>query len=217
MTPISKRVEPINTLRSGEELTVEVKAGQGEYFDYKIETRFFDLDTSFLFLECSSKKETQVYVSTKHLYPYELEHKWAFGDLSPDFVEKLKSNASMRDILTEATPFDITGDGEIKYQRHFPRPELFKPELAHIENADKISELMSYGAASVSDSGIRVILESECWRFISSVFHMSVFNTSPEDRVYRVKVTELKDCECLPPELQQRYSAFSELFSRDDA
>ena len=39
-------------------MTVEVKAGQGEYFDYKIETRFFDMDTSFLFLECSSKKDT---------------------------------------------------------------------------------------------------------------------------------------------------------------
>ena len=180
---------------------MEVKSGQGENFDYKIETRFFDMDTSFLFMECSSKKETQVYVSARHLYPYELEHKWAFGDLSPEFVEKLKSNASMRDILTEASPFEITPEGQINYLRHFPRTELFKPELAHIENADKISELTTLGAASVSDSGIRVILESECWRFISSVFHMSVFNTSAEDRLYTVKVTELKDHEMLPPAL----------------
>jgi hypothetical protein len=41
------------------------------------------------------------------MYPNENEYKWAFGDLSPAMVEKLKENPFMRDMFTEASPFEI--------------------------------------------------------------------------------------------------------------
>jgi hypothetical protein len=45
-----------------------------------------------------------------NLYPHEKEHKWAFGDLAPQIVEKAQDNAFMRDIFTEASPFEIEGE-----------------------------------------------------------------------------------------------------------
>ena len=45
-----------------------------------------------------------------HLYPNENEHKWAFGELPAALLEKAKINPYMRDIFTEASPFEILGD-----------------------------------------------------------------------------------------------------------
>jgi hypothetical protein len=103
-----------------------------------------------LLVECSVKHETQLFVSARHLYPYEHEFKWAFGDLSEDLIEKIKSNASMRDILTEASPFEIAEDGSITYLSSFKRPDLYKPEYAHLENEDKMRDLTTLGAASIA-------------------------------------------------------------------
>ena len=74
-------------------------------------------------------------------YPSEREHKWAFGDLSPEIIEKSISNPSMRDVLTEASPFEITPEGKIIYSREFKNPEFYRPQYAHKENPDKMKDL----------------------------------------------------------------------------
>ena len=53
-----------------------------------------------------------------HLYPTEIEYKWAFGDLPEKMFDNIKKNPHMRDIFTEASPFEITGK-EIKYSPFF--------------------------------------------------------------------------------------------------
>jgi hypothetical protein len=47
--------------------------------------------------------------------------------LPPEIVEKAKKNPFMRDILTEASPFDINSEGEILYSRVFKNPEKLRP------------------------------------------------------------------------------------------
>ena len=42
----------------------------------------------------------------------------------------------MRDLLTEASPFEINADGEILYSRFFKNTELYRPHLVHRENPD---------------------------------------------------------------------------------
>lgn len=61
-------------------------------------------------IESFPKLESQLYISTMHLYPSEKEYKWAFGDLPEEMIEKSRSNPFMRDLFTEATPFEIEGD-----------------------------------------------------------------------------------------------------------
>lgn len=65
---------------------------------------------SYLFLKCDKKKDTELFISALNIYPYEKEHKWAFGDLPQTLIEKSKQNPFMRDIFTEASPFEIEGD-----------------------------------------------------------------------------------------------------------
>lgn len=105
----------------------------------------------------------------------------------------------MRDILTEASPFDITATGEILYSRVFKNPERYRPHLIHIENPDQMSKMMSYGAVeSTFKSTLRVILESESWRFISTKAKIAVYNKAEEAREYTVKVTEIQENNMLP-------------------
>lgn len=99
----------IYSLKNKEPLTLTIDSS--EFFDFEIQTRFNEIENSFLLLECSSKRNTELYISTMHPYPYELEHKWAFGDLPEEVLEKSKANPFMRDIFTEATPFHITQTG----------------------------------------------------------------------------------------------------------
>ena len=62
-----------------------------------------------------------------HMYPSETEHKWAFGSLPANLIDKeLTMNPFMRDMYTEATPFEIVGK-EIKYRQEFNDPERFRP------------------------------------------------------------------------------------------
>ena len=96
---------------------------ESDFFEYAIETRFNDLESSFLLLECSGKHQTELYISTLHLYPYENEHKWVFGDLPLSTIERSKLNPFMRDMFTEASPFTITTEGKIEYHRQFLKPD----------------------------------------------------------------------------------------------
>ncbi len=53
---------------------------------------------------------------------------------------------------------------------------------------------MSYGAMELDiDSTLRVVLESESWRFINTKARIGVYNKSGDTREYKVKVTELKE------------------------
>jgi hypothetical protein len=63
-----------------------LKAKESEFFNYNIQTKLLDLEHSFLLLECSPQSGAQLYVSSLHLYPYELEHHWAFGELPVEVV-----------------------------------------------------------------------------------------------------------------------------------
>lgn len=89
----------------------------------------------------------------------------------------------MRDILTEASPFDINKDGHILYNREFSHPELFSPSLAHKENPEKMRDLTT-AAEDLGESSIKVILESESWRFISTKAKFGLYNTSGKARDY---------------------------------
>lgn len=153
-----------------------------------------------------------MYISTLHLYPYENEHKWAFGDLPESVLEKSKVNPFMRDLFTEANPFNITTDGTIIYERAFRNPEQYTPKFAHQELPDMMRKLTTYGATeSDLDDGIRVILESESWRFISHHVHIGIHNKGGgggKSRLYTVKITEMKTHEMLPQQIRDRYQVF---------
>ena len=80
-------------------------------------------------------------------------------------------------------------------------------------------ELANYGATSAEEesAGIRVILESESWRFISHKAHLGLYNKSGRPREYTLKITEMKDSEMLPDSLRVRFEYFEKLFKRTDA
>jgi hypothetical protein len=81
-----------------------------------------------------------------------------------------------------------------------------------------MSKLMSYGATEQTvDSTLRVILESESWRFISTKAKIGVYNKAGEPREYTVKVTEMQERDMLPPELKGKYSFFDSIFRKEDA
>jgi hypothetical protein len=103
----------------------------------------------------------------------------------------------MRDILTEASPFTITKEGKIQYETQFKNPEYYRPQFAHIENPDKLKELTT--AEDLGSSSIKVILESESWRFISTKVKIGIYTSDPKE--YNVKITEIKDADMLPPEI----------------
>ena len=207
-------LEPIHVLKNGEPFTLEVN--ESEFFDYEIQTRFTDLENSFLLFECSQKHHTELYISNLDLYPYENEHKWAFGDLPEAVLEKAKSNPFMRDLFTEANPFLITKEGEIVYERKFRNPEQYTPKYAHQELPDLMRRLTTYGAteSDSQDNGIRVIIESESWRFISHHAHIGIHNKSGKPEEYKVKITELKTHEMLPHDIRERYQIFDSIFKR---
>jgi hypothetical protein len=86
-----------------------------------------DSENSFFLLEFFPKQQTEIYISATHIYPNQTEHRWAFGDLPSEVVERAKANPFMRDILTEASPFDISPTGEILYSRLFNDTERLRP------------------------------------------------------------------------------------------
>jgi hypothetical protein len=47
----------------------------------------------------------------------------------------------MRDFLSEASPFEIGGEGQIIYHRQYRNTDQLKPQFAFIENPIKISKL----------------------------------------------------------------------------
>jgi hypothetical protein len=87
-----------------------LKIEHAEYFEFQMLKRLYDEDNSFFLIECFPKKDTQLFISARHQYPNEKEYKWAFGDLPAEIIESSKVNPSMRDILTEATPFEFNKD-----------------------------------------------------------------------------------------------------------
>ncbi len=63
-------------------------------------------------------------------------------------------------------------------------------------------ELTTSGAAEdVHSSSLKVILESESWRFISTKAYFGVFNLAKEPRKFTLKITEIEDVDMLPSEL----------------
>jgi hypothetical protein len=62
-----------------------------------------------------------------------------------------------------------------------------------------------------------VILESESWRFISSVVHIGLHLKNSPPKEYTVKLTEMKDSDMLPQELRFRYELFNRYFDHSDA
>jgi hypothetical protein len=96
-------------LKSHVQQTLQIK--DSEFFEYEIQSRVLDSDNSFFLLEFFPKQQTEIYISATHVYPNQAEHRWAFGDLPLEVVERAKANPFMRDILTEASPFDISPTG----------------------------------------------------------------------------------------------------------
>lgn len=90
-----------------------------------------------------------------------------------------------------------------------------------VENPDIMRKLTMFGATttttSESNNGLKVILESESWRFISSIAHIGLHNKSGSTTDYTIKLTELKDLDMLPPSLQAKYEIFDNIFKRSDA
>lgn len=89
---------------------------------------------------------------------------------------------------------------------------------------NRTNELTTYGATSTSEEDeesksefIRVILESESWRFVGRKAHIGVYNKSGTPHPYTLKVTEMRDTEMLPPELLDKYMLFESIFKRTDA
>ena len=124
----------------------------------------------------------------------------------------------MRDILTEASPFDINSEGEILYSRVFKNPEKLRPQFVHLENPDRMSQLMNYGATEQSfNSTLRVILESESWRFISTKARIGLYNRSVQPREYKVKFTEIKEKDMLTEIMQAKFMLFDSIFKKEDA
>lgn len=70
----------------------------------------------------------------------------------------------------------------------------------------------------LSNSGIKVLLESEAWRFVSAKAHFGLYNKSGLERSYKFSVTEIKEEDLLPIELKDKYLFFEELFnSKEEA
>lgn len=77
-----------------------------------------------------------MFISTMHLYPSQTEHKWAFGSLPQTLIDKeLTMNPFMRDMYTEASPFEINGS-QITYDPEFKNLDRFKPQNAAINEAN---------------------------------------------------------------------------------
>lgn len=93
------------------------------FFEYKIK----NLGNSYAFIRFSQREHIQMYVSTMSLYPSQKEHKWAFGDLPLSVVQKSQDNPFMRDIFTEASPFEI--EDKIVYYREFKNPQKYRANL----------------------------------------------------------------------------------------
>jgi hypothetical protein len=72
-------------------------------------------------------------------------------------------------------------------------------------------------AEDLGSSSIKVILESESWRFISTKAKFGVYNTSGVPRSYSIKVTEIQDFNMLPPLLKLKYQLFDSVFNKADA
>jgi hypothetical protein len=68
-----------------------------------------------------------------------------------EIVEKSKTNPFMRDLLTEATPFEIKQDGTIVYHREFVNSEQLRPNKIMQENPDAMRKLTTHGATSSED------------------------------------------------------------------
>jgi hypothetical protein len=57
-----------------------------------------------------------------------------------------------------------------------------------------MSQLMTYGASQEDCQGtnsVKVILESESWRFISTKARIGVYSKADSSREFTIKVTEL--------------------------
>ena len=199
--------------------------------DIFIEYPIKNVCNSFLYLELSHKRNIQLFVSTKHLYPTEAEHKWAFGDYNKEFIKSLSENPYMRDLFTEATPFQIDGT-QITYSRHFKNHERFKPKSSTVEvNPDIVKELTtfkeeedekendgSYQQKDVGeDHGIKVLLETECWRFISEVAHFGIYNISGQEMEISFRLEEVPEENIMPYDLRDKNEIFEKIFEGTDA
>jgi hypothetical protein len=79
---------------------------------------------------------------------------------------------------------------------------------------------MSYNSNSSDKKDyIKVILQSESWRFVSRKAHIGLHNKRGDgsSRQYTLKLTELKEIDILPPEIRDRFLVFDNLFKRNDA
>ncbi|CDW84668.1 sam-dependent methyltransferase [Stylonychia lemnae] len=199
----------------------ELNVLESEFFQYSIK----HLGTSYLYIQCSERKNTELFISTLNIYPSEKEHKWAFGELPLSIAEKSKQNPFMRDIFTEATPFEIEENG-ITYYREFKdktkyipksEEELIDPSQSNVQSSELKSVLIQKEDWK-QDSGIKVLLESEAWRFVSNKAHFGLYNKSGQDQIYKFKLTEIKEEDILPVELKDKFIFFEELFnSKEEA
>ena len=57
-------------------------------------------------------------------------------------IEKSRNNPFMRDLFTEATPFEIE-NGKIIYYPHFKEPELYRTANKFVEDNNKLLNLVT--------------------------------------------------------------------------
>ena len=64
--------------------------------------------------------------------------------------------------------------------------------------------------------GIKILLESEAWRFVSNKAYFGLYNKSGEEKAYKFKVTEIKEEDILPEDLKDKFLFFEEIFINKD-
>lgn len=79
-------------------------------------------------------------------------------------------------------------------------------------------------STNTDDHGLKVIIESEAWRFISDSAHFGIYNKksstaeqSQLKRKYKFKVSEIKEEDLLPQDIKEKFLFFESIFKGSDA
>ena len=72
-------------------------------------------------------------------------------------------------------------------------------------------------SATGEDRGIKVILESESWRFIGTKAHFGLYNKSGSPKQYTFKLTEILEEDLLSAEVRDKFIFFDSLYKQIDA
>ena len=67
------------------------------------------------------------------------------------------------------------------------------------------------------DKGLHVLLETECWRFISEKAHFAIHNTSGKEKEITFRLKEIPEDSLLPEDLRTKNEIFTSIFSEVDA